>query len=200
MKAPRLEKTRGVPRETDTKMNDRNTKKKNANSDGKVRGVFDLKLSVTVDAKGVAEVAADVTGPHMSTRITAEEAKKLLDGTTPGPWRARKGRNALGEVRIVESSRVDIDVACVIDVRAPQDGADSRLIAAAPDLAATVIAQAAEVEQLTRELTEARATITGVRAIVDGLCHGEECPGDDDADACHCGLAEMQSALDGGAR
>lgn len=29
--------------------------------DGKVRGVFDLKLSVTVDAKGVAEVAADVT-------------------------------------------------------------------------------------------------------------------------------------------
>lgn len=29
--------------------------------DGKVRGVFDVKLSVTVDGKGVAEVAADVT-------------------------------------------------------------------------------------------------------------------------------------------
>jgi len=28
--------------------------------DGKVRGVYTLKLSVTVDAKGVAEVAADV--------------------------------------------------------------------------------------------------------------------------------------------
>jgi len=37
------------------------------------------------------------------------------------------------------------------------------------------------------------------RGLVDGLMHGEECPGDEDEDACDCGLTKMRRAV-GGAR
>jgi hypothetical protein len=89
-------------------------------------------------------------GATMETReITAEEATKLLDGTTPGPWRTRQGHTyEVGPTVIVESAPVDIDVALVIETGNPVDANDARLIAAAPELARTVITQSAEVERL----------------------------------------------------
>ncbi len=82
-------------------------------------------------------------------QITADEVRKLLEGTTPGPWQTRVGHTLdVGETIIIESAPVDIDVAIVIETGNPVDAKDAALIAAAPTLAATVIAQAGELEAL----------------------------------------------------
>lgn len=90
--------------------------------------------------------------------ITAAEAKELLEGTTPGPWRTRDGHTyEVGPTVIIESAPVDIDVAIVIETGNPVDTKDARLCAAAPDLAATVVSQAAEIERL-RAVIDGRTT------------------------------------------
>ena len=74
----------------------------------------------------------------MTDLITAEEAKKLLDGTTPGPWDWDTGDGTIymadGDVS-PRIATIDWD-----NTDADQGYADAELIAAAPDLARTVIA------------------------------------------------------------
>ena len=74
----------------------------------------------------------------MTDLITAEEAKKLLDGTTPGPWRAEGDPWS----RIVWSSAENrvCFMAHSNGLDDARDVATSNLVAAAPDLARTVIA------------------------------------------------------------
>lgn len=82
----------------------------------------------------------------MTDMITAKEAQRLLKGITPGPWRAD------GEPwnRIVWSS-ADNRVCFMAHTNGLDDARDittSNLVAAAPDLARTVIALYAENERL----------------------------------------------------
>jgi len=70
--------------------------------------------------------------------ISADEAKALLDAATPGPWHTMMG---WGGVRL----GIEADGSSVVVYGTDDDDAgveldeDARLIAAAPDLAATVI-------------------------------------------------------------
>ena len=98
----------------------------------------------------------------MSPRtITAAEAQALLDGTTPGPWRAEP----FGVVASVPDD-IGNQVACAfgrvaaahIEVGALRD-ANAALLAAAPDLARTIIAHVAEIERLRAIIDDAGATL-----------------------------------------
>lgn len=84
----------------------------------------------------------------MTSMITAEAAKKLLDGTTPGPWAAD------GDPwnRIIWSSAENrvCFMAHSNGLNDDQDMATSRLVAAAPDLARTVIALHAQLAERDR--------------------------------------------------
>ena len=86
--------------------------------------------------------------------ISAEEARKLLEGATPGPWRFESHPPAM----VLAAG----DPGCVgtfpmnhgrFTTLRPNDAA---LIAAAPSLAATVIALTAERDAATAELTALR--------------------------------------------
>lgn len=82
----------------------------------------------------------------MTDLITAEEAQKLLDGATPGPWRAD------GEPwnRVVWSS-ADNRVCFMAHSSGLNDARDiatSNLIAAAPDLARALLAARAELARV----------------------------------------------------
>ena len=84
------------------------------------------------------------------TELTDEAVKALLDGATPGPWRAD------GEPwnRVVWSS-ADNRVCFMAHSNGLNDERDiatSNLAVAAPDLARTVIALHAEVAKLRRDL------------------------------------------------
>ena len=94
------------------------------------------------------------------TELTDSEVRALLDGATPGPWRAD------GEPwnRIVWSSadnRVCF-MAHSSGLNDARDTATSNLVAAAPDLARTVIA-------LHAQLADAEATQAALRAEIDRL-------------------------------
>lgn len=120
--------------------------------------------------------------------IGADAARELLDGTSPGPWcvwesnaRVFSGtpkKNNPGTISCVETvaevdnwrhSKHDPDPSegeCGCERHSceecyPTVHADAKLIAAAPDLAATVIAQAAEVERLTGVIGDAAASLDG---------------------------------------
>lgn len=94
--------------------------------------------------------------------ITAEQAAKLLEGTTPGPWAMETVRTSCGTChrigpfpRPAYSSKPE-GWACVYDDYPPGVGspdllANSHLIAAAPDLARALIASEAA-----RKLAEER--------------------------------------------
>ena len=75
--------------------------------------------------------------------ITAEQAAKLLEGTTPGPWELDGVRTHIAHVWPVHGS--DEPITGEIDI------ANARLIAAAPDLARALIASEAA-----RKLAEER--------------------------------------------
>ena len=98
----------------------------------------------------------------MTTRIiTADEAKSMLASATPGPWM----RDGL----YVRNDPHDVALARALDDEGNGCGEsfaphNANLLAAAPDLAATVVAQAAEIERLTRELTAARAALRNENA------------------------------------
>lgn len=100
--------------------------------------------------------------------ITADEASALLDAATPGPWNdERIGADGDGSACSHEHQLCNADgiaIAIITHDGAPGARANDRLLAAAPDLAATVVAQAAEIERLTRELTAARAALRNENA------------------------------------
>ena len=106
----------------------------------------------------------------MTSMITAEAAKKLLDGTTPGPWEAD------GDPwnRIIWSSAENrvCFMAHSNGLNDDQDMATSRLVAAAPDLARALIASEAA-----RKLAEERLAkaMEGLRLIeLIGYREGEK--------------------------
>ena len=79
--------------------------------------------------------------------ITAEEARTLREAATPGPWHV--GRSALCDclrpcVNVYAEHGEDVTRPC----RSEVSEGDAPLLAAAPDLAATVEALHAEVERL----------------------------------------------------
>lgn len=121
----------------------------------------------------------------MSDMITAEEAGKLLDGATPGPW------TVVGDPwnRIVWSS-ADNRVCFMAHTNGMDDARDiatSNLVAAAPDIARAYIDTAAA-------LTAAQAEIAALRAERDAGLKREE---DANASALRhmkeCGLARAQN-------
>jgi hypothetical protein len=75
----------------------------------------------------------------MTDLITAEDAKKLLDGSTPGPWEWTTGRFSNNPYLSPNILLLAFDGGGPDGVD-PNDAANARLIAAAPDLARTVIA------------------------------------------------------------
>lgn len=108
----------------------------------------------------------------MTNPITAEQARELLDGTTPGPWywEETHPNNACANVMAKSEGGWSIDIATLYggtdDVPAPTmpderwgdhpiRRADAALCAAAPDLARAVIAQADELARLHADLAKA---------------------------------------------
>ena len=87
--------------------------------------------------------------------ITPDEAHRLLDGTTPGPWSdVRVGRMGDGSACSHEEQWCNTDgeaVAIFTNDGSLGGQADARLARAAPDLARTVIAQREEIERLRAE-------------------------------------------------
>ena len=75
--------------------------------------------------------------------MSAEEARGLLTWATPGPLSAAADANEAGTIWCVRDDR-GVRVALL----GGNDGPDSRLLAAAPDLAATVIALSEERDRL----------------------------------------------------
>ena len=98
---------------------------------------------------GYQSAAAEPVEAGATPRIhTAEEAKTLREGATPGPWVA--GRTVRGPcVFPAEGAAVDCPIADLDPLRAE---GDAKLMAAAPDLAATV-------EHLHGKLNAARADV-----------------------------------------
>lgn len=73
----------------------------------------------------------------MSGRLfTGHEAKELVKGTTPGPWNTSRNHSNEGWCFLVANDHYE--VARVIDGQGSEETHDAALIAAAPDLAATV--------------------------------------------------------------
>ena len=75
----------------------------------------------------------------MTRVVSAEEARGLLEGATPGPMSADANGNGNGSIWCVRDDR-GVRVALL----GANDGPDASLLAAAPDLAATVIALSEE--------------------------------------------------------
>ena len=113
----------------------------------------------------------------MTRLITADEAQALLDGATKGSWSAEP----YGVVAAMPDSR-NTQVACAFgraensderrDVGALRD-ANARLLAAAPDLAATVVAQAADLARLRAAVRELASAEAAHDAALAGSDHDE---------------------------
>lgn len=88
------------------------------------------------------------------SRITADEARALLEGTTPGPWRIE---GSIGDdVPAIVSDDAE---ALVTELCEDATAEDVALMIAAPDLAATVITQAEEIERLSLMLARAHHVV-----------------------------------------
>jgi hypothetical protein len=85
--------------------------------------------------------------------VTTEQAQALLDAATPGPWRTAAQFN----LNMIETGSWDVLRTVDLSWIAQEIGelADAQLIAAAPDLAKTVMALTAENERLERWKAEA---------------------------------------------
>lgn len=97
-----------------------------------------------------AQVRAARKALEGSMNITPDQARELLDGATPGPWRSE-----------YDNEIIETDTSTVLY---NTDGAvewghniehDVPLTAAAPDLAQTVIAQGAQIQRLRNALRKA---------------------------------------------
>ncbi len=96
--------------------------------------------------------------------ITADEARELLHGATEGPWEVGVASSWHGSVRVETEMYVrrpgdNVALAAqVIDPRTEEiSESNARLLATAPDLAHTVVAQAAEIASL-RAIIDGRTT------------------------------------------
>lgn len=90
----------------------------------------------------------------MTDLITAERAREVLHGTTPGPWHVSNGE-------AIKVAAKDGSLATVTHIylrgrrNTNEVEANAHLIAAAPDLARTVIAQDEELSRLRADLAKA---------------------------------------------
>lgn len=144
----------------------------------------------------------------MTTRwITADEAKALLDAATPGPWdderigRGGDGRACSHEHQIC--NREGVAVAIVTHDGSPGARANDRMIAATPDLAASIIMQQKRYDEAIETLAETardvvkmrdqrdaqRAAIRKFLGVIDRLAVRD--------DASHAARAEYTEALEG---
>ena len=91
--------------------------------------------------------------------ITPDQASELLDGATPGPWML--DQQDPDEFPMIMSMRVEngLVTGTYIAESVEEDG-DARLIAAAPDLAQTVIEQGKRIEELEAQNKALRNTDT----------------------------------------
>ena len=104
----------------------------------------------------------------MTTRtITADEARDLLDGTTPGPWAVGTHQEQAVGIAAVslhpDAADAEWPLLCTDTTGAVVvvDVDDLRLMAAAPDLAATVIALHARIAEA-RDLAHRLAVSKGI--------------------------------------
>ena len=93
----------------------------------------------------------------MADLITAEQARALREAATPGPWVVEDDGPEYGLCVVMPSGTS----ACV----GAAGGPVAALIAAAPDLAATVEALHAEVARLRAEVDAARDVIIGAEPV-----------------------------------
>lgn len=105
--------------------------------------------------------------------ITGEQAAKLLEGTTPGPWRVQTRYSWVSQG---ESQQVvwDVPQSLGLSLVADTGGTtlskhkDARLIAAAPDLARALIASEAARKLAVERLAKAVALLNGWRMAAAG--------------------------------
>lgn len=122
--------------------------------------------------------------------LTAEDARRLLVGTTPGPWRVIDDTPWGSKVVFNESGQMFVGVSAYTvepldgwpdEVRAQaielgaQKCADARLVAAAPALAAAVAASHNKPngEILMGELSASRERLTQARVALERIAHAE---------------------------
>jgi hypothetical protein len=134
----------------------------------------------------------------MKERITAEKAKELLECATPGPWQWSR-ETSPEHTQAVRLRGPIMGLAHRGErIMAPAwphpSAADADLLAAAPVLAATVIAQAEEIVRLRGVM----------RREIANTDHYANCPmygTADDADPrCNCVVGALYHALEGGDR
>ena len=97
--------------------------------------------------------------------VSADAARELLEGSTPGPWCA--GRSSSGHLCIAQTTDPGEDVAVALDAIF----ADAALMAAAPDLARTVVAlheRVAAVEAERDRMREREEHFARVLSVTDG--------------------------------
>ena len=82
--------------------------------------------------------------------ITPDQAHDLLDGATPGPWKKRRDRDGTPIAVVVSAGPTDRHHIMTAEPACSEERAqaDTGLIAAAPDLAQTVIEQAEKIKRL----------------------------------------------------
>lgn len=98
-----------------------------------------------------------------------ERARRLLDAATPGPWEW-DGRDLCNRYDTVIEPTVECSHYCYGGTpRLGLNDADAALIAAAPDLAHTVIHLAAEVERLRQWKAEATEVIESWELVYEAL-------------------------------
>ena len=90
--------------------------------------------------------------------ITAQKAEDLLTGATPGPWRiGPEGSEGSYVLPDCEDKRERGKYITLVGGRVqPLDGKNARLIAAAPDLAETVIALTERLDKIAAEIRDLR--------------------------------------------
>lgn len=82
--------------------------------------------------------------------VTPDQARELLDGVTPGPWKKRRDRDGTPIAVVVSAGPTDRHHIMTAEPACSEERAqaDTGLIAAAPDLAQTVIEQAEKIKRL----------------------------------------------------
>ena len=78
--------------------------------------------------------------------ITPDQARALLDGATPGPWKKRRDRDGTPIAVVVSAGPTDRHHIMTAEPACSEERAqaDTGLIAAAPDLALTIAGMTAQ--------------------------------------------------------
>ena len=130
--------------------------------------------------------------------MTPEKAQALLDGATPVPLAVCEERTGWMTITGL-SFKIGAPLYATDLTREDrvQRLADARLIAAAPDLARTVIAQAAEITRL-RAKVEAAEKLAEAARERDGGTHDDDCKAlryAMSSGLCNCGKDALDAAL-----